>query len=115
MWADNKALRVVGGEEIAAALGVRVVALESRLPPDSICQVSWLASGLMQRQCGAYHTGEIRCEPGIDKLAPAPSMPHAIVSGHGFGNKAVGLRGKVDPFRLVQQCAGIGKPGNHQA
>ena len=99
--AHHEALGIVGGEEITAVVGIGVMAIEGALPGERLVKVGPLAYGLVERQRGPHHAGEVRGQPGQQQPPGAPGMPQPVAAGHFGGDEAEGARRHFDPARLT--------------
>ena len=73
---------VVGGQIIAAGVGVGVMGVEGALPGQRPLEIGPLAGRFVERQRGADHGGEIGCQAGKQQLAGAPGMAEPVALGH---------------------------------
>ena len=82
MRPQQQIVGVVGGQVIAAGVGVGVMGVEGALPGERPVEIGRLAGRLVQRQRGADHGGEIGGQAGKQQLAGAPGMAEPVALGH---------------------------------
>ena len=93
----HQALGVVGGEEIAAVVGIGVVAVERALPGQRALEIGVLAGRLVERERGADHGGMIGGEAREQEPALAPGMAEPVAARHLGGDEQEGARRHLDP------------------
>ncbi len=78
MRAQQQIGGVVGGEIIAAGIGIGVMRIERALPGKRAVEEAPLAGRLVERQRGADHGGEIGGEAWKQQLPVAPGMAEPV-------------------------------------
>ena len=102
---DDERLGVVGGEEIARAIGVPVVAPDGGGEALGVGEPVGIEGGLVQGEGRLGHGGVVGGKAREDRLAVARGMGKASGPGHGGGDEAEGGSGEVYPVGAGQRRA----------
>ena len=112
--ADDHILGIPGGEEIAAAGAVPILAIEDRDPALRRGDIALVARRLGKGEGGPGHIGVVVEGRGMARAAEAPAMAQPARHRHLLAHEVEGRARRLDPGLLAEKRAGAGQGCDHQ-